>query len=80
MSIIHNEHKTYYQTVEDWEKDLDYDMDDWASKEERDKALQTQDVWIMRWYPRTPIGFEMVCASTFEACLEAAVKGDRDVL
>jgi hypothetical protein len=46
---------------------------EWASEEERMKALRENSVWTIQWYPKTPIGFHCVGASTFEAAAQFAL-------
>jgi hypothetical protein len=50
-----------------------YDAEDFVSVEEWHKALAEDSVWILHWYPDTPVGFYRMAASSLEA-LEAAVK------
>lgn len=46
----------------------------WASDEERRKALSSNSVWTIQWYPDTPVGFCCVGASTFEAAARFALR------
>lgn len=34
---------------------------------ELEKMLATDELWVVRWYPDTPVGFHQVAASTLEA-------------
>lgn len=40
---------------------------EWASDEEREKAIATNEIWELHWYPDTPVGFCSVFASSFGA-------------
>ena len=75
LSIEFNAHASNYQTVEEWERDfIERDRTtwfDWISPEERLKAIETDSVWTCQWYPQTPVGFNALAASTFEALMEA---------
>ena len=75
LHITHNQHHAYYETAEKWADDNDHHPApyDWASPEERAKAIAEDSIWTLQWYPNTPVGFNSVCASTFEACLAAAM-------
>jgi DNA repair exonuclease SbcCD ATPase subunit len=79
MHITHNEHKNNYETVEEAiGKASDcatYDKSDFPDEDEIAKAISTDSVWKIQWYPDTPVGFCTVCASTFEAALVAAFGG-----
>lgn len=71
LTLAHNEHLDYYTTVKeeiedrpDWYRD-----DDWVSLEEKQKAIDTNEVWTLQWYPDTPVGFHKLHASTLEALM-----------
>lgn len=73
MTLTHNDHKNSYQTVEEWLADqrMGEQWFSWVSPEEQTKALATNSVWTLQWYPDTPVGFYALAASTFEALMEA---------
>ena len=66
LYLGHNAHKDVYETIEEY-----YDPEDFVSREEWMKAVETDSVWHLHWYPDTPIGFYTVCASTLDAVEEA---------
>ena len=68
LHISHNEHRDVYETVEEF-----YEMDDFISKAEWEKAVAEDSVWVLHWYPETPVGFHRIAASTLEA-IEAKLK------
>jgi hypothetical protein len=68
LHLSHNEHRDVYETIEEF-----YDADDFISPEEWNKAVAADNVWVLHWYPNTPIGFIRIAASTLDA-LEAKVK------
>jgi len=69
LYLTHNKHKSVYQTAEEWEHEQ-YETH-WISDEERTKALATNELWSIQWYPDTPIGFCCLWASTLEALVTA---------
>jgi hypothetical protein len=69
LTIEHNPHAVYYQSVPQYIDDTDIDF---ISDAEREKAVATNDMWEMRWYPDTPVGFCTLAASTLDALLERA--------
>jgi len=69
MSIEHNEHKSYYETVESYLGNMSCEPD-FVSPEEKQKAIDSNELWTLRWYPDTPISFFIVAASTFNALME----------
>jgi hypothetical protein len=70
LHLSHNEHRDVYETVEEF-----YDAEDFVSPEEWHKAVAENSVWVLHWYPETPIGFHRVAASTLEA-IQAKLKED----
>tara|TARA_R110000803_G_scaffold114284_2_gene182741 strand:- start:10210 stop:10458 length:249 start_codon:yes stop_codon:yes gene_type:complete len=68
LHLIHNEHLDMYQTVEEF-----YEEDWFISPEEWNKAIEEDNVWVLHWYPTTPVGFIRIAASTLEA-IEAKLK------
>ena len=68
LYLTHNEHRDVYETIENY-----YDGDDFISLEEWREALAKDSVWVLHWYPNTPIGFNRIAASTLEA-IEAKLK------
>ena len=68
LHLSHNEHRDVYETVEQF-----YESDDFISEEEWHKAVAENSVWVLHWYPNTPIGFTRIAASTLEA-IEAKLK------
>lgn len=62
LSLEHNEHKSFYATIEEY-----YDADDFISVDEWKKCVETNEVWVLRWYPDTPVGGYVISASSIEA-------------
>lgn len=75
LSLSFNElHAPNYQTAEEFLRDNPEDDADWSSAEEREKAIQTNSVWRLQWYPDTPVGFHAVQASSLGAIFAALGK------
>lgn len=75
LTLTHNGHKDYYETIEEWEESKNKSGEvSWVNEEERTKAFAHGDVWEIQWYPRTPIGFYSLAASSLDILLAAAVK------
>ena len=62
LHLSHNEHKDVYESIEYF-----YDANDFISPEEWRRAVAENSVWVLQWYPDTPIGFYRMAASTLEA-------------
>lgn len=71
LHLTHNEHKSYYQTVQRSIDDGDYG-DDWVSEEQKQKAIEINECWRLQWYPDTPVGFCVLLAADLDVLLEAA--------
>lgn len=83
LSLEHDQHKNCYESIESWEQTLkacgNQDHADpvefgWVSVEQRDKAIATDSVWCLQWYPDTPIGFCRLFACDLDVLLKAALK------
>jgi hypothetical protein len=76
LYLTHNQHKDYYETVEQISV-LEYmgiDKDDFVSHEDYQKCIDTDELWELQWYPETPIGSHKVCGSTLEIVLQRALE------
>lgn len=62
LYLSHNEHRDVYETVEQF-----YEVEDFISQDEWHKAVAEDSVWVLQWYPETPIGFCRIAASTLDA-------------
>lgn len=69
LTIEHNEHLCYYATAAEEFMDR---ADIFPTTAEWEKAIDTNEVWVLRWYPRTPVGFCTIGASSLEKLLETA--------
>lgn len=73
LFLTHNEHRNYYESVAEWlEKPLN--KPEWKNDDARLRAIDMDEVWILQWYPKTPIGFNFVAAPTLEELLEFAAE------
>ncbi|MBB3386024.1 MULTISPECIES: hypothetical protein [unclassified Rhizobium] len=71
---FNDEHSINYETAAEYfSGNPDWDRG-WISPEEREKAITTNSVWTLQWYPETPIGFHIVRASSAAAVIAAALK------
>lgn len=67
-----------YQTVreieDEAEKQDDIHQFDWVSEEERQKAIESNSMWGLQYYPNTPNGFYAIAASSIEALIDRIEK------
>lgn len=77
---FNDDHACNYEDAESWHDNSGFyrgdreDRIDWASEDERMKAIRENSVWTIQWYPETPVGFCCVGASTFEAAARYALE------
>lgn len=74
LSLTHNEHKSVYMTVAQAIANDDHGYTDecWVSPEQRQKAIDTNDCWVLHWYPNSPVGFYILSAADLDVLLAAA--------
>lgn len=66
LHLTHNEHRSYYETVEQ----CFGERDGWLSEEQKRKAYESGEVWELQWYPDTPVGFYVLLACDLDALME----------
>lgn len=77
LHLMHNEHKSYYQTVEQSIGNGDHGYkNSWVSEEQKQKAIATNECWSVQWYPDTPVGFCILSGADLSAVLDAALADD----
>jgi hypothetical protein len=76
LTLEHNRHKDYYQSASEWwTEELARHGEDawnWPSDEARQRAIDTDEVWLLQWYPHTPIGSYSIAAPTLAELLAHA--------
>lgn len=62
VSIVVNNHRDYYQTVEQYMNDNSFNEIAWneTEKEIRNKIIETDNLIEIQFYPITPVGFYSV--------------------
>jgi hypothetical protein len=78
LTLTHNDHKSVYETVAERVADDPYYSDavHWVSEEQRQKAIASNEMWTLHWYPRTPVGFCVLHACDLDVLLKAANSPD----
>lgn len=77
LTIEHNPHASDYATAAQWLEN-NYARD-FADVLDADEIKRTNEVWVVRWYPNTPVGFQCVAASTLIGALEFACRDEQTV-
>jgi hypothetical protein len=75
LSLDYNYHKTTYETLKADIEILSWPRaDDFASPEEMQRAIETDSVWTLEWYPESPAkGSYVLHAHSLEALIKAAL-------
>lgn len=78
LTLTHNAHKSVYCTVAQCIKDErpGYELDDWVSEEQMQKAIETDECWTLQWYPDTPVGSILLSAADLDVLMQQANKID----
>jgi hypothetical protein len=71
LTITHNAHKDYYDSLPGYLEGSLKDIDPSDLRE----IFDTGELWEIQWHPDTPVGFCKVYAPTLERALELANEG-----
>lgn len=77
MCFTHDEQKSYYQNVKEFFEtscDPEHIEEDFLDRDDYLEAIRTNELWCIQWYPKTPIGFCRIYASSIEKLNEALMK------
>lgn len=72
LHITHNQHKDYYEPIETYiqTREIGKDNDDWVTPTSKQRAIETDSLWELQWYPNTPVGFNVLYGATLEEILQ----------
>lgn len=73
LYLTHNAHRDYYENISDYISDLGVSAP-FKDDEAKARAVATDQIWELQWYPGTPVGFHMVAAPTLEEVLALALE------
>jgi hypothetical protein len=77
LYLTHNEHRDCYEPLADFIDTREGLADDFESPLEFRRSLETDELWVLQWYPETPVGFNRVAAATLEDVLRLAAAVDQ---
>lgn len=73
LTLEHNGYKDYYETIEQAHESESYNnLTSWKNDEDKKLSLETGEIWVLQWYPDTPIGFHRLAGATLEGLLTFA--------
>jgi hypothetical protein len=77
LHLEHNEHKSCYDEIGQFIVDNRLD-DCFESPEAMQRAIDADSLWVLHWYPATPIGFYRIAAPTLEELLATAERIEQE--
>lgn len=73
LSLAHNEHALYYVNVAAWLGEVEgYKPPSFQDAAARQRAIDTNSIWTLQWYPDTPASFLHIAAPTLDELLAYA--------
>lgn len=72
------EHHNYYESVDQLVSDYNL-TETFVSPEDYRKCIETDSLWVIQWYPDTPIGSYIVSGSTLEICMSRVMEIERNI-
>lgn len=69
LHLTHNPHREYYDSAKQHIAKNSYG---WKGEEAKARAIATDEIWELQWYPDTPVAFYIVYAPTLLELLELA--------
>lgn len=75
LSIEHNGHKSNYETVENYIEWRKFDDEDFANSNSRKKCIETDSIWVLQYYPNTPVGFNVIVGSSLSDIIDSITEG-----
>lgn len=70
VTVEHNPQFVGYSTVATYLKDHNDCPPDFMDDADRARCVESNDMWVMTWYPLTPVGSYQIAASSFEKLCE----------
>ena len=78
VHITFNEHRTSYETIEQYLSDSFFDRFSDVEPELKQEIIKADHIVEVQAYPRTPVGFILAVHHDLNKALEIAIEGARD--
>lgn len=75
LFLTHNEHRDYYETAREF---ISSRSTPFKNVEAESRAIETDNIWVLHWYPRNPVGSYIVAAPTLEEVLAWAAEIEKE--
>lgn len=71
LSLEHNPHRLYYENVAQYLQQA-LNPPDFPDEHERLACIDTNELWVLQWWPNNPVGHHKIAASTMLRVLQEA--------
>jgi hypothetical protein len=75
LYLTHNEHRDSYTSAQDFIQQREL-ADCFESPEQMRRAIETDSIWVLQWYPETPVGCQIVAAPSLFDVMRLANKAE----
>ena len=73
FTIHWNRHKGIYETAEQCIVG-EPELHQFRNDAQRQRSIDNNEMWVLHWYSRTPVGFHRFCAPTLQELIEFATE------
>ena len=77
LYLTHDEHKSYYEPIAEFIANREL-ADDFATPEAMQKAIDEDSLWVLHWYPNTPVSFHRIVASSLDEIQQRLKENNND--
>ena len=77
--IEHNDHLTVYRTAAEAIEESEVVRDGFETDEDRQRSIDTDQIWTMQVFRNTPVGFEFYSASSLGKLIDWAWRSEMGV-
>ena len=80
LYLTHNEHRDCSMTAAEYLADCETRecAANWIDDTDKRRAIETDEIWELQWYPRTSISFYRVAASSLDNLLAFALEVEKE--
>ena len=75
LSLEHNPHKNVYASVKEYADKPGFE-DLWVSAIDMQKAIETDEMWCLTWFPESPIGSCTIFGATLQSVMVAMYESE----
>lgn len=73
LYLTHNENRDLHESLDYWlSQGSGTHVSSHLSDADRAECMRTDNIWVLQWYPETPVSFYLVAGPTLERVLELA--------